>query len=224
MIHLADILTTDERTTIVALLSQADWIDGRATAGSLSRQVKRNRQLAEDDPGGLQAAAIVLDALARNAAFAAAALPARIAPPLFNRYDPGDTYGDHIDSAIRPLMQGRMRLDLSATLFLSDPSDYDGGALTIHGQGGTQSFKLPAGDLLLYSAGSVHRVDPVTRGTRLACFFWVHSMVRDPQHRALLLTLDQTIQRLAADPQHDRTSALDLTGLYHNLIRMWADA
>lgn len=224
MIHLADILTTAERETILALLASAEWIDGRATAGSQSREVKHNRQLAEDDPDGLRAGAIVLDALARNAAFAAAALPARIAPPLFNRYDPGDTYGDHIDSSIRPMVQGRMRLDLSATLFLSDPDDYDGGGLTIGGQNGATSFKLPTGDLLLYGAGSVHRVEPVTRGTRLACFFWVQSMIRDPQHRALLLTLDQTIQRLAADPDHDRSATLQLTGVYHNLVRLWADA
>ncbi len=222
MLHLRAVLTAVELADVRARIAACDWIDGRATAGNLSAGVKRNRQLAEDDAGGQAAAAIVLAALGRSGVFASAALPAEIAPPLFNRYGPGDGYGDHIDNAIRPLPRGRMRLDLSATLFLSDPEDYAGGELVVRGAAGEQGFKLPAGDMLLYPAGSVHRVMPVASGVREACFFWVQSLVRDAGQRWLLFDLDAQIGRMRADGVAD-AHILGLTSLYHNLLRQWAD-
>ena len=215
MLEITGVLTPDEIAQVRALIAGGCWVDGRATAGPLSATVKRNRQLAEDDPSGHQAAAIVLGVQARSGVFASAALAARIAPPLFNRYGVGEGYGDHIDNAIRPLSRGRMRLDLSATLFLSAPESYGGGELVIDGHPGV---KLGAGDLLLYRAGSVHRVDPVSHGEREACFFWVQSLVRDHEARAMLFTLDRAIQSLPSGS----AQIVELTALYHNLLRRWS--
>lgn len=222
MLHIAAVLNAAEIAEVRRLTSAGEWIDGRATAGSMSTLVKRNHQLSEDDPAGLAAAAIVLAALARNGVFASAALPAQIAPPLFNRYGVGESYGDHIDSAIRPLQRGRMRLDLSATLFLSDPDDYADGDLVIDTEGAEQRVRLPAGDLILYPAGTIHRVDPVTSGCREACFFWVQSLVRSGEQRDMLFALDAEIQALE-DHEAARPSAVRLAALYHNLLRLWAD-
>lgn len=222
MLHIPGVLEEAALTQVRGLLGQAGWIDGRATAGHLSAEVKDNRQLAEDDPLALQAGALVMDALSRQPLFAAAALATRISAPLFNRYEGGATYGDHIDGAIRPLVRGRMRADLSATLFLSDPESYGGGELMIASPGGEHAVKLAAGDMILYASGTRHRVTPVTRGTRLAAVLWIQSLVRDPQQRAMLFELDQTIQALrAADALAD--SVLALTGLYHNLLRLWSE-
>ncbi|WP_439532157.1 Fe2+-dependent dioxygenase [Polymorphobacter sp.] len=221
MLHISEVLTADELADVRARIAACDWIDGRATAGHLSAPVKHNRQLAEDDPGALAAAAIVRAALARNTVFAAATLPAHIAPPLFNHYGPGDHYGDHVDNAVRPLGDGRMRLDLSATLFLTDPADYGGGELVIHTAAGSQGYKLDAGDMLLYAAGAVHQVAPVTHGTREACFFWVESLVPSAAHREMLFSLDASIAMLRSQSATDNT-ILSLTALYHNLVREWA--
>jgi PKHD-type hydroxylase len=202
----------------------AAWVDGRATAGHQGAQVKRNRQIAEDAPLARELGEPILAALERNALFISAALPSRVYPPMFNRYEGGMHFGGHVDGAVR-LVPGagvRIRTDLSATLFISQPEDYDGGELLVEDTYGAHKVKLPAGDLVLYPATSLHRVTPVTRGARLASFFWVQSMVRDDAQRALLFDLDMAIVRLTRDaPGHEALVAL--TGCYHNLLRMWAE-
>ena len=222
MLHIPGVLDAAALAQVRSMLAAAQWTDGRATAGHLSATVKNNRQLAEDDPLALQAGALVLDALARQPLFAAAALATGISAPLFNRYEGGETYGDHVDGAIRPLVKGRMRADLSATLFLSDPESYDGGELIIAAPGGENAVKLAAGDMILYASGARHRVAPVTRGRRDAAVLWIQSLVRDPQCRGMLLELDQTIQNLRAD-NAAAEHVLGLTGLYHNLLRLWSE-
>ncbi len=222
MLHIPGMLDAAKLANLHRLLDQASWIDGRATAGHLSAPVKHNRQLDEDDPLALQAGALVLDALARHPLFATAALATCISAPLFNRYEDGETYGDHVDGAIRPLAKGRMRADLSATVFLSDPDGYDGGELMIAAPGGEHAVKLAAGDMILYASGARHRVMPVTRGHRMAAVLWIQSLVRDPQQRAMLFELDQTIQALQAE-QVAAEQVLALTGLYHNLLRQWSE-
>ena len=209
---------------LAASVAGAGWVDGNATSGVGSALAKRNRQLPEDAPAACAAQRVVQAALATNAAFLSAALPARIFPPLFNRYGVGDGFGAHVDNAIR--VDGAsgtaMRTDLSATLFLSDPADYDGGALTIEGAFGTVDYRLAAGDLLLYPASSLHRVEPVTRGVRIASIFWVESLVRDAEARALLFDLDQSVQALTVERGGGDGEVLRLTGVYHNLMRRWA--
>jgi PKHD-type hydroxylase len=216
VLHISALLTPREIGTIRDLTGKGVWIDGRATAGHLSARVKRNRQLGEEDAAGLAAGAIILAALGRSGVFASAALPRQISAPLFSRCEAGEGYGDHIDSAIRPLSQGQMRLDLSATVFLSEPNAYEGGALVINTGSVAQSFKLPAGDMLLYAADTIHRVEPVESGERAVAFFWVQSMIRAAADRDLLFALDQAIQSNTSDP-------LPLAQIYHNLLRRWAE-
>jgi PKHD-type hydroxylase len=202
------------------------WVDGRATAGHQGAQVKHNLQIAENTPIARELGGAVLAALERNPLFISAALPSRIYPPMFNRYDGESSmhFGSHVDGAVR-LLPGtgtQIRTDISATLFISPPEEYDGGELLIEDAYGVQKAKLPAGDMVLYPATSLHRVTPVTRGARLACFFWVQSMVRDDAQRTLLFDLDMAIVRLTQDvPSH--AALVSLTGSYHNLLRMWAD-
>jgi len=204
------------------------WVDGRATAGHQGAQVKHNLQIAENSAAARELGAIVLAALERNPLFLSAALPKVVYPPLFNRYEGGMNFGSHVDGAVR-LLPGtgiKIRTDVSATLFLSDPAGYEGGELLVEGSYGVQMVKLPAGDMVLYPATSLHRVTPVTRGTRLASFFWVQSMVRDDAQRALLFDLDMAIMRLTRDAGagtagHD--ALVSLTGSYHNLLRMWSE-
>lgn len=222
MLHIPGVLDNEALAQVRALLDGAQWIDGRATAGHLSASVKDNCQLDEDDPIALQAGALVLDALARSALFASAALANRLSPPLFNRYEGGGTYGDHIDGAVRALARGRMRADLSATLFLTDPATYEGGELVIAAPGGEHAVKLTAGDMVLYPSGARHRVTPVTTGRREAAVLWVQSLVKSAEHRAMLFDLDQTIQTLQAEAA-PADSVLALTGLYHNLLRLWSE-
>lgn len=222
MLHVPQVLDAGLLTQVHGLLDRAQWADGRATAGHLSAKVKHNRQLDEDDPLALQAGAIVLDALARHPLFAAAALPAQISAPLFNRYEGGETYGRHIDGAIRPLVRGRLRADLSATLFLSDPASYEGGELLIAVPGGENAVKLQAGDMILYASGARHAVSPVTGGVRLAAVLWIQSLVRGAEQREMLFELDQTVQRLTAGGA-DEDAVLALVGLYHNLLRLWSE-
>ncbi len=221
MLHIPSLLNSDQLGQIHLLLAQGIWIDGAGTAGHMSVHVKNNEQIGEDDPAGLAAAAIILDALAAHPLFASAALPAKISPPLFNRYQNGGAYGNHIDGAIRPLGAGRMRTDLSATLFLSAPSDYDGGELEITDSASTSAAKLNPGDMMLYPSGSIHQVRPVTRGCRVASFFWIQSLVPDAAQRAMLLSLDSTIQAVPAASEWDE-HRLSLTALYHSLVRLWA--
>lgn len=204
-------------------LGSVEWSDGRGSAGYLARQVKNNQQLPDTHPVGRKLGEVVLRALQGNEVFTAAALPLKIVPPMFNRYDQTQTYGRHVDGAIRPVKGGhRVRTDLSATLFLSDPADYDGGELVIDDTFGPRKVKLAAGDMVLYPGTSVHSVTPITRGQRLASFFWIQSMVREDSKRVLLFELDRAIQKIAKDtPGHGAVT--ELAGVYHNLLRLWAD-
>ncbi len=225
MLAIPDVLDAAGLARVRGLIDAAEWIDGKATAGHQSALAKRNRQLPEGSAAGREAGGIILDALGRSALFVAAALPLKVFPPLFNRYAGGDTFGTHVDNAVRILRGSdfRVRSDLSATLFLADPGDYDGGELVVEDHFGTQSVKLPAGHMLLYPASSLHRVEPVTRGTRTASFFWIQSMVRDDDARRTLFDLDQAIQAIAVDRGQDDPAMIRLTGVYHNLLRRWAD-
>jgi len=219
-----DLLSPDEVAEIASALPGADWQDGRATAGYQSRQKKNNAQLEEGSPLARRLGEIVMARLERTPSFVSAALPLKMVPPLFNRYGVGETYGDHIDGAIRAIPGSplRVRNDLSATVFLSEPESYDGGELVLRGDGGEARFKLPAGSMLLYEAGCLHRVEAVRRGVRYASFFWVQSMVRDNTQRALLFDLDNAIQRLAHE-RIDHPEVTPLTQHYHQLVRLWAD-
>lgn len=207
-------------------LAGAGWADGKLTAGYQSAQAKHNHQLPENDPVARELGGLVLDALGRSPLFFSAALPRRIYPPLFNRYAGGQSFGFHVDNAIRYDRSGPrsepVRTDLSATLFLSEPADYDGGELVVQDTYGTQRVKLAAGDMVLYPGNSLHEVTPVTRGERVACFFWMQSLVRDPGQRRELFELDRAIQSLTvAAPGHG--ALVQLTGTYHNLLRRWAE-
>lgn len=225
LVHLHDVLSAEDVARCRALVDAAPWSDGRITAGTQSAQVKRNLQLPDSAPASVAARAIVLEGLERHALFFAAALPKRIFPPLFNRYEgAANAFGNHIDNAVRtvPATGQRVRTDLSATLFLSDPAEYDGGELVIEETFGPRSVKLPAGDLVLYPATSVHRVVPVTRGARVASFFWIESMVRDDGRRRILHDLDMAILDLR-QTYGEIPPTVSLTGTYHNLLRRWAD-
>lgn len=225
LVEIPDVLTAEQVARCQDALERAAWADGRASAGYLSRAVKNNAQLPDTDATARELGELILVALEQNAMFTAAALPLKVLPPLFNRYGGGQSYGAHIDGAIRPIAgtPHRIRTDLSATLFLSAPDSYDGGELVVEDALGERSVKLAAGDMLLYPGTSVHRVTPVTRGVRLAAFFWIQSMVRDNTQRRILFELDTAIQRLARDvPEH--AALVDLAGVYHNLLRCWADA
>ena len=209
-----------------ALIDAAEWIDGNATSGPQSALAKRNLQLPEESQAARAAGNLILDALGRTALFIAAALPLKVFPPLFNSYAGGQGFGLHVDNAIR-IQRGsdfRIRSDLSATLFLEDPDAYDGGELVVEDSFGAQAVKLPAGHLLLYPASSLHRVEPVTRGRRVASFFWIQSMVRDDAARRTLFDLDSAIQAIVPDRGQDDAAVIQLTGVYHNLLRRWADA
>jgi PKHD-type hydroxylase len=204
-------------------LRGAEWVDGNVTSGEGAALAKRNRQLPEDSAVAVHARRTVQSALAASSLFLSASLPARIFPPLFNRYCAGDGFGTHVDNAIRvdPVSGTQMRTDLSATLFLCDPEEYGGGELTIEGAFGAIGYKLNAGDLLLYPASSLHRVSEITFGERIASFFWVESLVRDPAAREMLFDLDQSVQSLTADRGAGDEEVLRLTRLYHNLMRRW---
>ena len=226
LIAIPDVLDPAGVAHLRALVDAGEWIDGNATSGPQAALAKSNRQLAEGSAEAREAGGLVLDALGRSALFIAAALPLKIFPPLFNRYAGGEAFATHVDNAVR-LQRGsdfRLRSDLSATLFLADPEDYDGGELLIEGQFGAQEVKLPAGHLVLYPSSSLHRVEPVTRGERVASFFWIQSMVRDDGARRTLFELDQAVQRLAGQLGQGDRSVVELTGVYHNLLRRWADA
>lgn len=224
LLQIPQVLNREQVAALRAALDGADWGDGRSTAGPQAARVKRNRQLSEEHPLAKPLGEIILKALAQHPLFMTAALPLKVFPPLFNRYEDGGHFGAHIDTAVRYTREAphRVRTDLSATLFLAEPQDYDGGELRIDDTYGTQAVKLPAGDLLLYPASSVHEVLPVTRGARIAAFFWVQSMVRDDGDRRLLFDLDRAIQTLHGEmPAHP--SLVQLTGVYHNLLRRWAE-
>lgn len=224
LIEIEALLSTAELDEVRRQLLAQPWVDGKVTAGVQSAQVKANRQLDEDNPLARQLGELILRRLSDNALFMSAALPKRIYPPLFNRYGGGEAFGFHVDNAIRGIkgVRERVRTDLSATLFLADPASYDGGELVIRDTFGEQRVKLPAGHLVLYPGSSLHRVEPVTRGERLASFFWIESLVREDGQRQMLLDMDVAIQRLTAQGADDQ-SLLELTGVYHNLLRRWSD-
>lgn len=224
MLHIPNVLSAEQVARCRAVFDQAAWEDGRATAGHQSGQVKRNLQLPEGGPAARELGDLVLGALEQSPLFISAVLPQRVFPPLFNRYEPGMTFGSHVDNAIRqvPGTPVRIRTDVSATLFLSDPERYDGGELVVEDTYGNHAVKLPAGDLIIYPATSLHHVTPVTRGVRLASFFWVQSLVRDVSRRALLFDLDTSIMQLNKDVPGNPALVM-LTGVYHNLLRQWSD-
>ncbi|MEP7298197.1 MAG: Fe2+-dependent dioxygenase [Burkholderiales bacterium] len=227
LLHVKQVLNADELREARAILQRATWGDGRVTAGMQSAQAKNNEQLPQDgaEAGALQR--IVLGGLNRHAVFFSAALPRRVFPPLFNRYGgASNAFGNHVDNAVRfiPGTAGeRVRTDVSCTLFLADPDEYDGGELMVEDTFGTQRVKLPAGDMVLYPGTSVHRVEPVTRGHRVASFFWIESMVRSDEQRRLLFDMDSHLMRLRASVGETDPAVIGLTGTYHNLLRLWAD-
>jgi len=224
MLHVPGVLSAAQVRELRAALDAADWVDGRETVGAQAALVKRNRQLPEHSAVGRELAKGILAALMQNSLFFSAALPLRLVPPLFNRYEGGEHYGLHVDGAIRsvPGSGERLRTDLSCTLFLCGPGEYDGGELEVVDTYGTHEVKLPAGDLILYPSSSLHRVHPVTRGARTCSFFWVQSMVRDDEKRRMLFELDQTIVKLRGRGGESE-EAVALTSHYHNLLRMWSE-
>jgi len=229
LISIPDLLSGEQITKARQILDQAEWVDGKVTAGHQSAKAKDNMQIPEGHPAAQQLGEMILAALSRNPLFLSAALPLRVFPPLFNRYSGGQSFGTHVDNAIRqiPGTPVRIRTDLSATLFFTDPKDYDGGELCVESTYGVNTVKLPAGSMILYPSTSLHHVTPVSRGTRVCSFFWIQSMIRDDGHRSLLFDLDLAIQRLSRDLPDNAVAAqtsVQLTGVYHNLLRQWAEA
>jgi len=224
LLHVPDVLTADQVAHAHSLLATAEWVDGRVTAGHQSGRAKYNMQVPEHHPAARELGEMIVAALKNNLLFISAALPLRIFPPLFNRYEGEQSFGTHVDNAVRQLsgFPLQIRTDLSATLFLSPIEEYDGGELVVEDTYGVHSIKLPAGNLVLYPASSLHHVQTVTRGARLASFFWIQSMVRDDGERTILFDLDTSIQRISHDSP-DHPTVVQLTGIYHNLLRRWAD-
>lgn len=226
LIAIPDLLDTAAVARLRGIIDAGEWVDGNVTSGHQSALAKRNRQLPEESAAAKEAGAMVLDALSQSPLFIAAALPHRIFPPLFNSYEGGETFGIHVDNAVR-LRRGsdiKLRSDLSATLFLEDPDAYEGGELVIEDQFGTQQVKLPAGHMILYPSSSLHKVEPVTRGRRMASFFWIQSMVRDNEARRTLFDLDMAVQQLGQRVGQNDRAIIQLTGVYHNLLRRWAQS
>lgn len=225
LVRIPQVLTPEEVAYCRHVLEQAAWVDGRVTAGEQSGKAKHNLQVPEDSAQARELGDIILRALGRNPLFTTAALPLRVFPPLFNRYDVGMTFHAHVDNAIRflPGAMQRIRTDVSSTLFLTPPEEYDGGELVIEDTYGVQSVKLPAGDMVLYPATSLHRVEPVTRGSRWSSFFWTQSMVKDDGQRRLLYEMDLAIMRTRADLPDDHPGVLGMTAAYHNLLRQWVE-
>ena len=227
LVHIKQLLTRDELRSVRATLDRASWGDGRVTAGVQSALAKNNQQLDQQGEAAKALQPIVLQGLNRHMDFFSAALPKRVFPPLFNRYGGAcNAFGNHVDNAVRFIpgtMGERVRTDISCTLFLAEPDEYDGGELVIEDTFGHQSVKLPAGDMVLYPGTSVHRVEPVTRGQRIASFFWVESMVRSDEQRRMLYEMDRHLMRWRTTVGEDEPAIIGLTGMYHNLLRAWAD-
>jgi PKHD-type hydroxylase len=223
LVQIPDVLSAQQVAHARRQLDAAEWVDGRLTAGHQSAQVKDNQQLPETHPVARELGDMIGESLSRNPLFLSAALPLRVFPPLFNRYQGGQSFGNHVDNAIRQAAGGaRLRTDLSATLFLAEPSEYDGGELLVEDTYGVHRVKLPAGHLVLYPSTSLHNVQPVTRGARLASFFWIQSMIRDDGKRTLLFDLDNAIRRVAGEIP-ESPAPVQLTAVYHNLLRRWAE-
>lgn len=224
LLSIPDVLTREQVAQAREILEKAEWVDGKVTAGHQSAQAKNNMQIPENSPAAKQLGEMILGALGKNPLFLSAALPLKVFPPLFNRYSGGQSFGTHVDNAIRQITGTplRIRTDLSATLFFANPDEYDGGELCVEDTYGIKAVKLPAGSMVLYPSTSLHHVKPVTRGARISSFFWIQSMIRDDGQRTLLFDLDTGIQRISRDhPGHP--SAVQLTGVYHNLLRQWAE-
>jgi PKHD-type hydroxylase len=222
--HVPQVLTPDQVARCREVMERAAWVDGKVTAGDQTARVKFNLQLPEASPEARELSQMVMQALARNDLFFAAVLPKQVYPPMFNRYDAGMTFGAHVDNAIRTYLNSpqQVRTDVSTTLFISSPEDYDGGELVVEDTYGTHKVKLPAGDMIVYPGTSLHNVTPITRGSRIASFFWTQSLIRDDARRALLFDLDTSIRQIATDhPEHK--SVVSLTSVYHNLLRQWAE-
>jgi PKHD-type hydroxylase len=226
LLTIPNLLSKSQVAQCRTALDQVEWVDGNVTSGPQSALAKNNRQVPESEPVARQIGNLIQDALGASPLFISAALPLKVFPPLFNRYDSGQAFGTHVDNAIRQLRgtNFRIRSDLSATLFLSEPEDYDGGELTIEDTYGMQRVKLAAGDMVLYPSTSLHHVTPVTRGARVSSFFWIQSMVRDDGQRTLLFQMDTAIQQLVAELGNADAKVISLTGVYHNLLRRWADS
>jgi len=226
LLQIPEVLTKDEVTRVRALIDGGEWVDGNVTSGPQSALAKRNMQLAETAPQAREAGELILQKLERTPLFIAAALPLKVFPPLFNRYEGGQAFGNHIDNAVRRNRAGdlKVRTDLSITIFLEEPEAYEGGELVVEDLYGAHGVKLAAGDAILYPASSLHRVEPVTQGARVASFFWVQSMIRDDAQRTLLFDMDMAVQRLSGEIGLSHPSLVSLTGSYHNLLRMWAEA
>lgn len=224
IIIIPDVLTADQVAYARNLLDNAEWVDGRVTAGHQSAKVKDNAQIPENHPAAREVGGMILKALEQNPLFISAALPLKVFPPLFNRYAGGQSFGTHVDNAIRqvPGTGLRIRTDLSSTLFFSDPDEYDGGELCVEDVYGIKQVKLKKGQMVLYPATSLHHVKPVTRGARVSSFFWIQSMIRDDGHRTLLFDLDSSIQQISREHPDSKTP-VQLTGIYHNLLRQWAE-
>ena len=226
LLHIPGVFTKAEVAALRSRLDAGPWTDGNVTSGHQAASAKKNQQLPEDSDVAREVSALVAQALKAHPMFVAAALPHTIFPPLFNRYQGGETFGVHVDNAIRQSRDGgtiRIRSDLSATLFLSEPEDYDGGELIVEEMYGPQAVKLPAGDLVLYPSKSLHRVTPVTRGARVSSFLWLQSLIRDDGDREMLFRMDVAIQRVAAEKGPTDQAVIELTGVYHNLLRRWAE-
>jgi PKHD-type hydroxylase len=223
IVRISNVLTAEELAGIRERLAKAIWVDGRVTAGHQGVKVKANLQIPEDSQDSRELGTIVVRGLERNPLFMSAALPRHVYPPMFNKYEPGMNFGTHIDNAVRQVggTPARIRTDISATLFLNAPEDYDGGELLIEDTYGAHSVKLPAGDMVIYPATSLHRVTPVTRGARIASFFWVQSLVKDDSERSLLFDMDRAIVELGQTVPSDSAAMLRLTASYHNLVRKW---
>src|SRR5688572_14670513 len=228
ILRIPDVLTQEQVDQGLELMNNTDWVDGRVTAGHQSAKAKDNMQLPEGHPVARQLGDMIVAALGKNPLFLSAAVPLRVFPPLFNRYSGGQAFGTHVDNAIRqvPGTPHRIRTDISATLFFAEPEEYDGGELCVEDTYGVQRVKLPAGQMVLYPATSLHHVTPVTRGARICSFFWIQSMLRDDTQRSLLFDLDLAIQRLGRDLSDNvvaQQTSVQLTGVYHNLLRQWAE-
>jgi PKHD-type hydroxylase len=225
LVTIPDVLKAEELAHIRRVLEGTNWVDGRTTAGDQAAKVKHNLQVPQDSQAAQELGQIVLRALASNPTFTTATLPARVLPPMFNRYDVGMTFGAHVDGSIRsaPGTGVRIRTDISSTLFLTPPEDYDGGELVVHDTYGAHTVKLPAGHLVVYPATSMHSVTPVTRGSRWASFFWTQSMVKDDWRRHMLYDLDMSIMRVRSQLADDDPAVVGLTAHYHNLLRHWAE-
>ncbi|MCP1242957.1 Fe2+-dependent dioxygenase [Acetobacter lambici] len=225
LVHIPKVLTKEEVARFRQILEQQNWVDGKVTAGDQSAKAKYNLQIPQDSDAARHLGDLILQALGRNPLFHSAALPLRVYPPLFNRYDEGMQFDMHVDNAIRPIPDTgfRLRTDVSSTLFLSAPDEYDGGELVIQDTYGQQSVKLPAGDMVVYPSTSLHAVSPITRGSRWASFFWTQSMVRDDTQRALLYQFDNSIMETRKTLPDNHPAVLGLTATYHNLMRQWTE-